>query len=67
MTEVSLEELKELNAKLMLVTAGTDGKRNVERFSRILGLVELVGRHFIDLLNAGCHLFAHWTVKVFST
>ena len=64
MQELTLAELKELNSKLMLITAGTDGKRDVERFSRILGLVERLGRHFIDLLNAGCHLFSQWTMKV---
>ena len=64
MQELTLEELKELNSKLMLITAGTDGTRDVERFSRILGLVERVGRHFIDLLNAGCHLFSQWTMQV---
>jgi hypothetical protein len=32
--EMSLEELKELNSKLMLITAGTEGKKDVERFSR---------------------------------
>ena len=64
MQELTMAELKELNSKLMLITAGTDGKRDVERFSRILGLVERVGRHFIDLLNAGCHLFSQWSLKV---
>ena len=64
MQELTLAELKELNSKLMLITAGTDGKRDVERFSRILGLVERVARHFIDLLNAGCHLFSQWSMKV---
>ena len=64
MQELTLTELKELNSKLMLITAGTDGKRDVERFSRILGLVERVARHFIDLLNAGCHLFSQWSMKV---
>ncbi len=62
--EMTLEQLKELNSKLMLITAGADGKKDVERFSRILSLVELVSRHYLDLLKAGCHLFFHWTMKV---
>ena len=66
MQELTLAELKELNSKLMLITADTDAKRDVERFSRILGLVELIGGHFIELLNAGCHLFAEWTMKVYT-
>ncbi len=62
--DMTLEQLKDLNSKLMLITAGVDGKKDVERFSRILSLVELVSRHYLDLLNAGCHLFSQWTMKV---
>jgi ABC-type Fe3+-citrate transport system substrate-binding protein len=61
---LSLEELKDLNSKLMLITAGTEGKKDVDRFSRILNLVEQVTRLFIDLVNAGCHLFSQWKMKV---
>jgi hypothetical protein len=59
-----LEELKELRSKLMLITAGSDGKKDVERFVRILGLIEVVATHFIALVSAGCHLFSHWKLKV---
>lgn len=61
---LSLEELKDLNSKLMLITAGTEGKKDVDRFSRILNLVEQVTKLFIDLVNAGCHLFSQWKMKV---
>ena len=61
---LSLEELRDLNSKLMLITAGTEGKKEVDRFSRILNLVEQVARLFIDLVNAGCHLFSQWTMRV---
>jgi hypothetical protein len=64
MTELSLEELRELRSKLMLITAGTDGKKDVDRFAKILSLVELVTKHFIALINAGCHLFLHWKLQV---
>jgi len=64
MQKLSLDQLRDLNSKLMLITAGTEGKKEVERFSRTLGLIELVGRHFLDLIHAGCHLFAQWTLKV---
>jgi hypothetical protein len=64
MQELSLDQLRDLNSKLMLITAGSEGKKEVERFSRTLGLLELVGRHFLDLIHAGCHLFAQWTLKV---
>ena len=61
---MSMEQLKELNSKLMVITAGADGKKDVERFSRMLSLVELVSRHYVDLLSAGCHLFSNWSSKV---
>ena len=64
MQQLSLDQLRELNSKLMLITAGSEGKKDVERFSRSLGLLELVGRHFLELLLAGCHLFTLWTMKV---
>jgi hypothetical protein len=62
--DLTLEQLKELNSKLMLITAGTQGKKDVDRFSRILSLVEQVGRLYLDLLRAGCHLFSRWNMKV---
>ena len=65
MTELSLEDLRELRSKLMLITAGTDGKKDVDRFAKILSLVELVTKRFIALVNAGCHLFLHWKLQVF--
>jgi hypothetical protein len=61
--DMSLEKLKELNSKLMLITAGTEGKKDVERFSRILMLVELVAKHYMKLLSAGCHFFSQWSLK----
>ena len=64
MQELSLDQLRDLNSKLMLITAGSEGKKEVERFSRTLALLELVARHFLDLIHAGCHLFAQWTLKV---
>jgi hypothetical protein len=66
MTELSLEDLRELRSKLMLITAGTDGKKDVDRFAKILSLVELVTKHFIALINAGCHLFLHWKLQVWN-
>ncbi len=64
MQELSLDQLRDLNSKLMLITAGSEGKKEVERYSRTLALLELVARHFLDLIHAGCHLFAQWTLKV---
>jgi len=63
-TALSLEDLQELRSKLMLITAGADGKKDVDRFAKILSLVELVTKHFRALVNAGCHLFANWELKV---
>jgi len=62
--KLPLEELNELRSKLMLITAGADGKKDVERFVRILGLVEIVATHFLALVCAGCHLFSHWKLQV---
>ena len=64
MTELQLEELQELRSKLMLITAGTEGKKDVDRYVRILSLVELVAKHYIALRIAGCHLYAHWKLQV---
>ena len=64
LAEVSLDDLQELRSKLMLITAGTDGKKEVDRFTRLFSLVELVTKHFIALENAGCHLFSHWKLQV---
>ena len=66
-TDLSLEELQELRSKLMLITAGADGKKDVERFAKTLSLVELVTKHFISLVKAGCHLFLNWRLKVSSS
>lgn len=62
--ELPLEELQELRSKLMLITAGTNGQKDVDRFVRILGLVEIVAKYFISLVSAGCHLFSHWKLQV---
>ena len=64
LTEVSLEELQELRSKLMLITTGTEGKKDVDRFAKILSLVELVTKVFISLVNCGCHLFTKWKLEV---
>ena len=59
------DDLCELRSKLMLITIGADGKKLVERFTRILGLVEAVNHRLRDLVLSGCHLFVGWKAIVF--
>ena len=65
MKEMPWDEVQDLRSKLMLITAGAEGKIDVDRFCGILSLVELVTQHFIALCNAGCQLFTHWTLQVY--
>ncbi len=61
---LTLEELQELRSKLMLIKIGIEGKKDVDRFVRVLNLVEVVTKHFISLIDAGCHLFSQWVLQV---
>uniref|UniRef100_A0A8D2D6D2 E3 ubiquitin-protein ligase RNF213 n=1 Tax=Sciurus vulgaris TaxID=55149 RepID=A0A8D2D6D2_SCIVU len=61
----SLEELKELLNKLMLMSGKKDHKNvEVERFSEVFCLVQRLMQAFMNLYSAGNMLFRTWTAQV---
>jgi hypothetical protein len=58
------DNLNELRSKLMLITTGDEGKKHVERYTKILSLIEVVATKLADLVASGCHLFAKLTATV---
>ena len=52
-------------SKLMLITTGTDGKKNVDRYLKVFSLVEVLDKHLHDLIQAGCSLFAKFVATVY--
>ncbi|XP_075712304.1 E3 ubiquitin-protein ligase RNF213 isoform X2 [Rhinoderma darwinii] len=62
----TLEELKELLNKLMLMSAKGDQSNNeVERFSEIFSNVQRLAGSFIDLYLAGNMLFRTWKAEIY--
>ena len=58
-------DLKELRSKLMLITTGADGKLQVERFTKILALVETVADTLSELASSCCLLFEAMITTLF--
>ncbi|XP_062447391.1 E3 ubiquitin-protein ligase RNF213 isoform X2 [Rhea pennata] len=61
----SLEELRELQNKLMLMSAKGEQGLEVERFSEIFSNVQRLAQSFIDLYSAGNMLFRFWLANVY--
>ncbi|CAN2387270.1 negative regulation of non-canonical Wnt signaling pathway [Pristimantis euphronides] len=62
----TLEELKELLNKLMLMSAkGDQSNEEVDKFSEIFSNVQRLARSFIDLYLAGNMLFRTWKAKIY--
>ncbi|XP_056372927.1 E3 ubiquitin-protein ligase RNF213 isoform X2 [Hyla sarda] len=62
----TLEELKELLNKLMLMSAkGDQSNEEVEKFSEIFSNVQRLTRSFIDLYLAGNMLFRTWKAEIY--
>ncbi|KAM4663579.1 E3 ubiquitin-protein ligase RNF213-like [Discoglossus pictus] len=62
----TLEELKELLNKLMLMSGkGDQGNIEVEKFSEIFANVQRLATSFIDLYLSGNMLFRTWEAKIF--
>ena len=59
------DDLSELRSKLMLISKGADGQKLVDRYVKILSLVELVHQNLGYLIDSGCHLFAKWKANIF--
>ncbi|XP_010616884.1 E3 ubiquitin-protein ligase RNF213 isoform X1 [Fukomys damarensis] len=62
----SLEELKDLLNKLMLMSGKKDhNNEEVERFSEVFSGMQRLLQAFLNLYTAGNMLFRAWTVKVY--
>ncbi|XP_073505879.1 E3 ubiquitin-protein ligase RNF213 isoform X2 [Phyllobates terribilis] len=62
----TLEELKELLNKLMLMSAkGDQSNEEVDKFSEIFSNVQRLGRSFMDLYLAGNMLFRTWKAEIY--
>ena len=59
------DEVQELRSKLMLITTGADGKKNVETFVKTLSLIEVLSKNLEDLVQAGCNLYSKWKATIF--
>ncbi|KAM3672048.1 LOW QUALITY PROTEIN: E3 ubiquitin-protein ligase RNF213-like [Ammospiza maritima maritima] len=61
----SLAELRELQNKLMLMSAKGEQGLEVERFSEVFSNVQRLAQAFIDLYSAGNMLFRSWLAEVY--
>ncbi|XP_041331790.1 E3 ubiquitin-protein ligase RNF213-like, partial [Pyrgilauda ruficollis] len=61
----SLAELRELQNKLMLMSAKGEQGLEVERFSEVFSNVQRLAQAFIDLHSAGNMLFRSWLAQVY--
>uniref|UniRef100_A0A8B9MD47 RING-type E3 ubiquitin transferase n=1 Tax=Accipiter nisus TaxID=211598 RepID=A0A8B9MD47_9AVES len=61
----SLAELRELQNKLMLMSAKGEQGLEVEKFSEIFSNVQRLAQAFIDLFSAGNMLFRSWLAHVY--
>ncbi|XP_074967750.1 E3 ubiquitin-protein ligase RNF213 [Phalacrocorax aristotelis] len=61
----SLAELRELQNKLMLMSAKGEQGLEVEKFSEIFSNVQRLAQAFIDLYSAGNMLFRSWLAYVY--
>ncbi|XP_075760215.1 E3 ubiquitin-protein ligase RNF213 isoform X4 [Pelodiscus sinensis] len=65
MRQYSLEELRELLNKLMLMSGKGDQGMEVETFSEVFSNVQRLAQSFIDLYSAGNMLFRSWIANVY--
>uniref|UniRef100_A0A8C0H5B1 RING-type E3 ubiquitin transferase n=1 Tax=Chelonoidis abingdonii TaxID=106734 RepID=A0A8C0H5B1_CHEAB len=65
MRQYSLEELRELLNKLMLMSGKGDQGMEVEKFSEVFSNVQRLALSFIDLYSAGNMLFRSWIAHVY--
>ncbi|XP_029363545.1 E3 ubiquitin-protein ligase rnf213-alpha [Echeneis naucrates] len=65
MRNYSLEDLRELQNKLMLMSGkGHQGQNEVDHFAEIFASVQRLAEAFIALYTAGNPLFRHWEVQI---
>ncbi|KAM7386926.1 hypothetical protein PAMA_009514 [Pampus argenteus] len=61
----SLEELRELQNKLMLMSGkGDQGQNEVDHFAEVFAFVQRLAEAFIALYTAGNPLFRHWEAQI---
>ncbi|KAL7850786.1 hypothetical protein SRHO_G00201350 [Serrasalmus rhombeus] len=61
----SLEDLRELQNKLMLMSGkGDQGQNEVDQFAEVFAGVQRLASAFIDLFVAGNPLFRHWEANI---
>ncbi|XP_078017826.1 E3 ubiquitin-protein ligase rnf213-alpha isoform X1 [Epinephelus lanceolatus] len=61
----SLEDLRELQNKLMLMSGkGDQGQNEVDHFAEVFASVQRLAEAFIALYNAGNPLFRHWEAQI---
>ncbi|XP_072299387.1 E3 ubiquitin-protein ligase rnf213-alpha-like [Eucyclogobius newberryi] len=61
----SLEDLRELQNKLMLMSGkGDQGQHEVEHFTEVFESVQRLSEAFIALYSAGNPLFRHWEAQI---
>ncbi|XP_058848399.1 E3 ubiquitin-protein ligase rnf213-alpha-like isoform X1 [Acipenser ruthenus] len=66
MRSYSLEDLKELQNKLMLMSGkGEQGQSEVDHFAEVFSNVQRLAVSFIDLYSAGNMLFRKWEANVY--
>ncbi|XP_034046727.1 E3 ubiquitin-protein ligase rnf213-alpha [Thalassophryne amazonica] len=63
--DYSLEDLRELQNKLMLMSGkGDQGQKEVDHFAEVFASVQRLGEAFIALYTAGNPLFRHWEAQI---
>ncbi|KAM9346074.1 E3 ubiquitin-protein ligase rnf213-alpha-like [Symphorus nematophorus] len=61
----SLEDLRELQNKLMLMSGkGDQGQKEVDHFAEVFASVQRLAEAFIALYTAGNPLFRHWEAQI---
>lgn len=62
---MTLEELRELQSKLMLIAGDADkGQRDVNLFIEVLSSVEKLAEIYVKLESSGCMLFNGWKAVI---
>nr|XP_039260123.1 E3 ubiquitin-protein ligase rnf213-alpha-like [Styela clava] len=63
----TLKELTDLHSKLTLIAGEEEsGQRDIANFVELLTAIKLLASAYVDLVDAGCMLFADWSAVVMS-
>nr|XP_039250627.1 E3 ubiquitin-protein ligase rnf213-alpha-like [Styela clava] len=62
---MNLEELRDLQSKLMLIAGEAEqGRHEVNMFVEVLASVEKLTQVYVNLLASGCMLFSNWSANI---